>query len=367
MYHSKEDIIIKRDMLFDRIITNEAFFTYVTLMLKLPCDRKKYYLSYDQLLFEWNDKEQNYWLKYYFINGIKELSEKMYLKLLSISKRGCVVQYNWFKLSGLPNDNPTYSDWKNTVKIRYDDYTKIILSNSKKKMELLRFFAILIDSLDSTEDYYEALFPFGHDIENDVMVGTLSQTELMHRANISIQSLKRYFIWCMQSKMIYIQNNEASKVDESFVALTKCYGRYEFKDEIIAIQKLRETRYLSSQIKVDSSRSDGVSRQALKTAYNKLFEEGRSYTKEKYLIVYSACKNSQLQSRGKIKAYKDFIQNAAISEQEYNRMVKLETNKQSYYDLKKLAKRYKELFGSDIVDDIKKSELINELKGGGKK
>lgn len=362
MYHSKEDIIIKREMLFDRILSNEGFFTYVTLMAKLPCDRKRYYLSYDQLLYEWNEKEQNYWLKYYLINGINEMSDKRYLKLISINKHGCVIQYDWHKLSGLPDDEPTYKDWQNTVKIRYDEYIKIATSNSKKKMELLRFFCILIDSLEDADDYYEALYPLGHDVENNVMVGTLSQSELMRRADISIQSLKRYFLWCMQTKMIYIQNNEASKVDESFAALTKCYGRYEFKNEVIAIQKLRETRYLLSQMKVD-----GVTRTALNKAYNKLFEEGRYYTKEKYFVVYSACKNSQYQNKGKIRAYKQYYQDGDMTETECDYRVKLEKNKIAYYDLRKIAKRYKEVFGSEILEDMKNSEFLNELKGGGTK
>ena len=285
-------IMIKKDIVLNKDISNHAFITYLGIAICLKQGIDLIYTDKDMIYYyltgQVNAVPRNF--NELLRSGLKELIEN---NIISCKKKKSSSYY--FDASDfIINENDNY------VVVYLSEIKKIICNNYKGKINLLRFYLCLLSTFilnNHIQDIRDS------NKYNNVL-GMLSQEYLSSITDISVRTAMEYIKLLEELNLIYVSRCSFMFKDKkgNVKRHNNIYGRYDDKDIIEEFTKVRYEMY-DDLHKIHMSSASNNSR-SLMQKYNQMVK-GKVYNNEvvdnvyNYLIQYNKkhpnnCKNMDI-------------------------------------------------------------------------
>lgn len=216
MTMQNKNIYLKNKILENNKLSDNAISVYIALRSVYTEGRTEYYINSDLLYYElYHSGIVNRYAKLNIKEGLQELLEsKVITTITDISKDGSILD-----LSNLCIKKKEFY----TI-IKQDEVHKIMNLKNKDNFKILRYFTILMKTIDCTIK----------DSKNNSYIGYMSVDHIINLTGISTKTLASYNNLLEENEIIYVYHHDMiySTGNDTISSLPNHYGRYANKNKI---------------------------------------------------------------------------------------------------------------------------------------
>lgn len=218
MTMQNKNIYLKNKFLENNKLSDNAISVYIALRSVYTEGRTEYYINSDLLYYElYHSGTVNRYAKLNIKGGLQELLESKIINTITeISKDGSILD-----LSNLCIKKGEFY----TI-IKQDEVHKIMNLKNKDNFKILRYFTILMKTIDCTIK----------DGKNNSYIGYMSVDHIINLTGISTKTLTSYNNLLEENEIIYVYHHDMfySTGNDTISSLPNHYGRYANKSKIKA-------------------------------------------------------------------------------------------------------------------------------------